>query len=224
MGTSLRTIVYDIGRGAPGVKIEKKIKDANGNMVTSGEFIDVPRKVKAVQIGGPSGGCIPEHLFDKVTLDFESVQETGAILGSGGLVVMDEKTCIVDVAKFFIKFSVDESCGKCTPCRIGNKKLLNILEKFSSGVARESNIEELEKLSRDIMQTSLCGLGQSSPNPILSTIQHFRDEYVAHINGKCPAGMCFKKKPRYYINEKCISCAKCVPVCPVDAIHREGSQ
>ena len=209
MGTSLRTLVYDIGGGAPSVLVGPN-------------KVEVKRRVKAVQIGGPSGGCIPESVFDRVTLCYEGVAKVGAMLGSGGLVVMDEKVCMVDVAKFFIKFSVDESCGKCAPCRIGNQKLLNILENITSGAGKESDISELENLSRVIMETSLCGLGQSSPNPVLSTIQYFRDEYIAHINGKCPAGICFQKKPKYYINEKCISCHKCVPVCPVDAIQKEG--
>jgi len=208
MGTSLRTIVYDIGGGAPAVPF-------GPNKVL------VPRKVKAVQIGGPSGGYIPETLFD-TPVDFESIRKLGAILGSGGLVVMDDKTCMVDMAKFFIKFSVDESCGKCVPCRIGNKKLLGLLEKITSGEGKESDIDELERLSKTIIATSLCGLGQSSPNPVLSMISRFRDELTAHLNGKCPAGVCFKKKPKYHINEKCISCGRCAPICPVDAIHKEG--
>ena len=121
-----------------------------------------------------------------------------------------------------IKFSVDESCGKCVPCRVGNKKLLNILDRFTDGYGTETDIDELETLSRTIIETSLCGLGQSSPNPILSTVTAFRDEYIAHTRGRCPARVCMKKKPKYYINEKCIACAKCPPVCPVDAIHLEG--
>jgi len=210
MGTSLNTMVYEIGGGAPSVLVGPN-------------KVEVARKVKAIQIGGPSGGCIPASVFDSVTLDYESVTQVGAMLGSGGLIIMDDKTCMVDVAKFFIKFSVDESCGKCTPCRIGNKKLLNILDKITGGNGVEGDIAELENLGRDIIQTSLCGLGQSSPNPVLSTIQYFREEYLAHIDGKCFAGVCFRKKPKYQINDKCIGCHKCVPICPVDAIYKEGT-
>jgi len=208
MGTTIKTLVHDIGGGAPSVAF-------GPNKVM------VPRTVKAVQIGGPSGGCIPASMFD-MKLDYESVRQAGAILGSGGLVVMDDKTCMVDIAKFFIKFSVDESCGKCTPCRIGNKKLLNILEKISNGKGTEHDINELLNLSQVVMETSLCGLGQASPNPVVSTIRQFKDEYIEHTKGRCPAGVCMKKKPKYCINDKCISCGRCAPVCPVNAIHKEG--
>ena len=212
MGTTLKTLIYDIGGGAPSTFVGPN-------------KVELKHSVKAVQIGGPSGGCIPESLFD-VGLDYESVKQYGAILGSGGLVVMDDKTCMVNIAKFFIKFCVDESCGKCTPCRIGNRKLLNILEKITSGKGEESDITELENLGKVIIDTSLCGLGQSSPNPVLTTIRFFRDEYIAHINGKCPAGECFKntKRAKYFIDEKCIHCGKCEPVCPVNAIHDGGEK
>jgi len=214
MGTTIKTLVYDIGGGAPAAIINGKNPDGTPKQVS------VPRTVKAVQVGGPSGGCIPASMFD-MKLDYESVRAAGAILGSGGLVVMDNKTCMVDIAKFFIKFSVDESCGKCTPCRIGNKKLLNILEKISDGKGTEHDIEELLSLSQVVMETSLCGLGQASPNPVVSTIRQFRDEYIEHTKGKCPAGVCMKKKPKYYINDKCISCGRCAQgICPVDAIHK----
>ena len=206
MGTTLRTLIYDIGGGAPSVFVGPN-------------KVEVKRKVKAVQLGGPSGGCIAEKDFD-MPLDFDSVKKAGVILGSGGLVVMDDKTCMVEVAKFFVKFSVDESCGKCTPCRIGNKKLLNILEKILDGKGVEADLDELENLSRTIMATSLCGLGQSSPNPVLSTIRVFRDEYMAYINGtKRPA-----KRACPVITDKCIACGRCVPVCPVNAIVQGGAR
>jgi len=208
MGTTLRKLVYDIGGGAPSVFVGPN-------------KVEVKRKVKAVQTGGPSGGCIPESKFD-IALDYETAKANGTILGSGGLVVMDDKTCMVDIAKFFIKFSVDESCGKCAPCRVGNRKLLNLLDKFTAGEAKESDIDELENLCKVIMSTSLCGLGQSSPSPVLSTIRCFRDEYVAHTQGKCPAGVCFRVKPKFQIHQNCIGCGRCAPVCPVGAISKEA--
>ncbi|MCL2756193.1 MAG: 4Fe-4S binding protein [Firmicutes bacterium] len=197
MGITIKEIIYEIGGGY-----------AEGS------------KVKAVQAGGPSGGCIPASMFD-LPIDFDSLQSVGSILGSGGLVVMCDKVCMIDVAKFFIKFSVDESCGKCVPCRIGNIKLLNILEKITSGRGEESDLCELEKLSKTIIETSLCGLGQSSPNPVLSTLTHFREEYLDHIhNRRCGAGIC-RELTTYEINEKCIMCTACIKVCPVDAITGE---
>jgi len=216
MGTSLKTLIYDIGGGAPSVKIQKKTSAG-----PTGEIIEIPRKVKAVQVGGPSGGCIPASMFD-IAMDFESLRAAGAMLGSGGLVVADEKTCMVDMAKFFIKFSVDESCGKCTPCRIGNKKLLNILDRITNGEGEKGDLDELVELGNTVMESSLCGLGQASPNPVLSALVHFKDEYLEHLGGKCPAGACMRKRPKYYIDEKCISCGKCEPVCPVNAIHQES--
>jgi len=197
MGITIKKIIYNIGGGIP-----------NG------------RKAKAVQTGGPSGGCIPAKMFN-LPIDFDSLKSVGSMLGSGGLVVMDEKACMLDVAKFFIKFSVDESCGKCVPCRIGNTKLLNILNKISDGKGEESDLDELERLSKTIIETSLCGLGQSSPNSVLSTLEHFRGEYIDHIrNKKCCAGVC-RELSTYEINEKCIMCTACIKVCPVDAITGE---
>ena len=196
MGTTIREIVFDIGGGIQ-----------NG------------KKAKAVQTGGPSGGCIPERLFD-TKVDFASLKAIGSIMGSGGMVVMDEDDCMVDVCRFFLEFSVDESCGKCTPCRIGNKRLLELLEKLTSGNGTEEDIEKLEDLSIIVSKSSLCGLGQSSPNPILSTLTYFRDEYMAHVgkNKTCPAKKC-KNLLNYFITDKCIGCTKCARNCPVNCIE-----
>lgn len=194
MGTKIKDIVYDIGGGIP-----------NG------------KNAKAVQTGGPSGGCIPVDLFD-TGVDFESLEEIGSIMGSGGMVVMDQDDCMVDIARFFLEFSVDESCGKCTPCRIGNKRLLELLEKFVSGKAENQDIKKLEDLSHMVCSTSLCGLGQSSPNPILSTLQYFRQEYIDHaINKTCSSKAC-KSLLKYNITDKCVGCTKCTKVCPVKCI------
>lgn len=196
MGTTIREIVFDIGGG-----------------------IQDDKKAKAVQTGGPSGGCIPERLFD-TKVDFASLKAIGSIMGSGGMVVMDEDDCMVDVSRFFLEFSVDESCGKCTPCRIGNKRLLELLEKITSGNGSEEDIEKLEDLSIIVSKASLCGLGQSSPNPILSTLTYFRDEYMAHVgeNKTCPAKKC-KSLLNYHITDKCIGCTKCARNCPVNCIE-----
>lgn len=196
MGTTIREIVFDIGGGIQGGK-----------------------KAKAVQTGGPSGGCIPERLFD-TKVDFASLKAIGSIMGSGGMVVMDEDDCMVDVSRFFLEFSVDESCGKCTPCRIGNKRLLELLEKLTSGNGTEEDIDKLENLSIIVSKSSLCGLGQSSPNPILSTLTYFRDEYMAHVgeNKTCPAKKC-KNLLNYFITDKCIGCTKCARNCPVNCIE-----
>ncbi|MDO8722397.1 MAG: NADH-quinone oxidoreductase subunit NuoF [Syntrophales bacterium] len=201
MGTTLRTIVYEIGGGIPGGK-----------------------KFKAAQLGGPSGGCIPaEHLDAPV--DYEKVTELGAIMGSGGLIVMNEDKCIVDIARFFIDFCQDESCGKCTPCREGTKRMLQILTSITEGKGREGDIELLQEMAVIIKNSSLCGLGQTAPNPILSTIRYFRDEYEAHIKeGRCPAGVCTALK-RYTIDaEKCTGCGVCAKVCPTKAARGEKKQ
>lgn len=197
MGTTIKEIVYDIGGGA-----------ANG------------KKVKAVQTGGPSGGCIPTHLFD-TKVDFGSLAAIGSIMGSGGMVVMDEDDCMVDIAKFFLDFTVDESCGKCTPCRIGNKRLLEMLEAITSGKADLKTLKHLEDLSHVICETSLCGLGQTAPNPILSTLRYFRNEYESHVVDRtCPSHVC-KKLAKITITYACIGCGKCKKVCPVDCISGE---
>ncbi|AHL23659.1 NADH-quinone oxidoreductase subunit NuoF [Thermococcus nautili] len=197
MGTTLREILYEIGGGTK-----------------------TGKRIKAVQLGGPSGGCIPEYLFD-TPVDYESVNATGAIMGSGGMVVMDEDTCMVDVAKFFLDFTVKESCGKCTFCRVGTKRMLEILERFTEGKATKEDLERLEKLAHQVKSGSLCGLGQTAPNPVLTTLRYFRDEYLAHIEGKCPAKVC-KPLIRYVIiPERCTGCTACAIFCPANAITGE---
>ena len=198
MGTTLREIVYEIGGGIP-----------NG------------KKFKAAQTGGPSGGCIPASLID-TPVDYDSLIAIGSMTGSGGLIVMDEDNCMVDIAKFFLEFTVDESCGKCTPCRVGTRRMLEILEKITDGRGEDGDIEKLEELALTIKATSLCGLGQTAPNPVLSTLRYFRDEYEAHIYEKrCPAGQC-KKLARYIIDaDKCKGCSLCAKKCPVGAITGE---
>ena len=200
MGTSLREIIYDIGGG---IKHDKKFK--------------------AVQLGGPSGGCIPAEYLD-TPVDYENVNKLGAIMGSGGMVVMDESTCMVDMAKFFISFIVEESCGKCTPCRIGNRRILEILEKITSGKATMEDLDHLTELAEVIKDASLCGLGQSAPNPVLSTLRYFMDEYKAHvIEKRCPAGVC-QDLLRYYISNNCVGCQRCKKNCPAQCISGEARQ
>jgi len=225
MGTTLRTIIFDIGGGIPN-----------------------KRKFKAVQLGGPSGGCVPEAHLD-TPVDYESIAKVGAIMGSGGMIVMDDRTCMVDMARFFMDFIQDESCGKCTPCREGTRRMLEILDRISQGKGEPEDLETLERLSAVIKDSALCGLGQTGPNPVLSTLQYFRHEYEAHIyEKKCPAkrcvallefkvdvdkckkcGICFKncpveaiewrkKEPAYIHQDKCIRCLTCITKCPFDAI------
>lgn len=196
MGTTLREIVEEIG----------------GGVSDGGKF-------KAAQTGGPSGGCIPAKFLD-IEIDYDNLTEIGAMMGSGGLIVMDESTCMVDIAEFFLRFTVDESCGKCTACRIGTKRLLEMLEKITSGRGEDGDIEKLESLCHYIKDNSLCALGQTAPNPVLSTLQYFRDEYVAHVhNHRCPAGACKELTIFKVLPEKCIGCTKCARNCPVGAIH-----
>jgi NADP-reducing hydrogenase subunit HndC len=195
MGTTLREVVYDIGGGIPGKK-----------------------SFKAAQTGGPSGGCIPTSHID-THIDYDSLIEIGCMMGSGGLIVMDETSCMVDIAKFFLQFTVDESCGKCTPCRLGTRRMMELLEKITEGRGEEGDIEELESLAYDIKNASLCGLGQTAPNPVLSTIRYFRDEYEAHIKDKkCPAGSCKALIEYLVIPDRCKKCGICAKHCPVDAI------
>jgi len=195
MGMSIRDVIFKLGGG-----------------------IQNDKKFKAVQMGGPSGGCIPEHLAD-IPIDYDSVNSTGAIMGSGGMVVMDETTCMIDVAKFFLDFTQKESCGKCTFCRIGTKRMLEILTRITEGEGKEGDIEMLEDLSYKIRESSLCGLGQTAPNPVLTTIKYFRDEYEAHINDKkCPAKVCKPLLTYEVIADKCTGCTVCAKNCPTDAI------
>jgi len=198
MGITLREIIYDIGEGIPGGK-----------------------KFKAVQTGGPSGGCVPESLLD-LPVDFEELTKVGSMMGSGGMIVMDEDTCMVDVARYFLSFLRDESCGKCTSCREGIKQMLEILTRITQGKGKEGDIELLEELSEVVKDTSLCALGGTAPNPVLTTIRYFRDEYEAHIKDKkCPARVC-RDLVTYRINEeKCTGCMRCQKECPQDAIVGE---
>ena len=197
MGTTLREVIEEIGGGIP-----------NG------------KTFKAAQTGGPSGGCIPASLID-TPIDYDNLIAIGSMMGSGGLIVMDEDTCMVDLARFFLDFTVDESCGKCTPCRVGTKRLLEILDKIIAGNGEMEDLDRLEELSNYIKSASLCGLGQTAPNPVLSTLRYFRDEYVAHIvDKKCPAGVC-KSLLQFKIDlDKCIGCGMCAKQCPADAITR----
>ena len=194
MGIPLRTIIEDIGGGCP-----------NG------------KKFKAVQTGGPSGGCIPASMLD-ISVDYDSLTKIGAMMGSGGMIVMDEDNCMVDIARFFLDFTVDESCGKCTPCRVGTRRMLEILERITQGKGEEGDIEKLETLAENIKSSALCGLGQTAPNPVLSTIKYFRDEYEAHIKEKrCPAHHC-QALLNYRITDACRGCTACARKCPVNAI------
>ncbi len=201
LGIELREVIYDIGGGIEG-----------------------DRKLKAVQTGGPSGGCITADMID-IAVDYESLAKAGSIVGSGGMVVLDETDCMVNIAKYFLEFTQAESCGKCVPCRIGTKRLLEILQRITDGRGRPGDIELLEKLSNDVRSASLCGLGQTAPNPVLSTIRYFRDEYEAHINEKrCPAGVCKELLTYSILEEFCKGCTMCARVCPAGAIVGEKKQ
>ena len=198
MGMTLREVIYDIGGGIPKGK-----------------------KFKAAQTGGPSGGCIPASHID-VPIDYDNLIELGSMMGSGGMIIMDEDNCMVDIAKFFLEFTVDESCGKCPPCRIGTKRMYEILDRITSGKGEEGDIEKLELLAENIKQSALCGLGQTAPNPVLSTLRYFRDEYEAHVKEhRCPAGVCRSLLKYFIIPDKCKGCSLCSKKCPVGAISGE---
>ncbi len=201
MGTTLREVIFEIGGG---------IK--NG------------RKFKAVQTGGPSGGCLTEKHLD-IAIDFDNLIAAGSMMGSGGMIVMDEDDCMVSVAKFFLEFTVEESCGKCSPCRIGNKRLHELLTHITKGNGTMADLDRLRNMSLVIKDTSLCGLGQSSPNPVLSTLANFMDEYVAHVSGKkCPSGQCRDLMRYTIIEDKCVGCTACARACPVNAISGERKE
>ncbi|MBE5986373.1 MAG: NADH-quinone oxidoreductase subunit NuoF [Paenibacillaceae bacterium] len=198
MGITLREVIYDIGGG---IKNNKKFK--------------------AVQTGGPSGGCITKENLD-IPIDYESLNSIGSMMGSGGMIVMDEDNCMVDIAKFYLEFTKDESCGKCTPCRIGNTRMLEILEKITKGNGTEQDLKDLIELGDVIKDTSLCGLGQTSPNPVLSTLHYFQDEYLAHVRDKhCPAGVCQALFSFHILPEKCVGCTACARICPAHCIEGE---
>ncbi|MCP4216997.1 MAG: NADH-quinone oxidoreductase subunit NuoF [bacterium] len=201
MGITLREIIFEIGGGIP-----KK------------------KKFKAVQTGGPSGGCIPEQLLD-LPIDYDSLVQAGSIMGSGGMIVMDEDTCMVDLARYFLNFTVQESCGKCTPCRVGTRHMVELLDKICNGLGEESDLEQLEFLAKTVKSTSLCGLGQTAPNPVLTTLKYFKDEYLAHVKDKrCPSMICKALIEYSVILEKCTGCQRCVSVCPTGAITGPRSQ
>jgi len=195
MGITLREIIFDIGGG---------IKDG--------------KKFKAAQIGGPSGGCLTDEHLD-MPMDYDSLQKAGAMVGSGGLVVLDESTCMVEISRYFMSFTQDESCGKCIPCRVGTKQMLEIMEKIVAGEGTMDDLKTLEELALVVKNASLCGLGKTAPNPILSTIKYFKNEYIAHIvDKKCPAGECTALRAFKIDPEKCKGCTKCSKVCPAGAI------
>jgi NADH-quinone oxidoreductase subunit F len=193
LGVTIRQVVEEIGGGAaPG------------------------RTFKAVQIGGPSGGCLPAVLAD-TPIDFEALTAAGAIMGSGGLVVLDDTDCLVDIARYFLRFTQNQSCGKCTFCRIGTRRMLDILDRICEGQGQPGDLEELRDLAEQVRASSICGLGRTAPNPVLTTLRYFREEYEAHLQGRCPAGRC-PALIQYRITEKCIGCTLCAQQCPVDAI------
>jgi NADH:ubiquinone oxidoreductase subunit F (NADH-binding)/NADH:ubiquinone oxidoreductase subunit E len=216
-GTKVFSLAGKIERGGlievpMGITIREVVEQIGGGVAEGRQF-------KAVQIGGPSGGCIPASLGD-TPVDFEALTEVGAMMGSGGFVVLDDADCMVEMARYFLSFTQSESCGKCTPCRVGTKRMLEILTRLCNGQGRSGDIEKLEQLAKTVKAQSLCGLGKTAPNPVLTTIKYFRDEFEAHIEGRCPAGKC-PKLITYSINDDCIGCTKCAVECPVEAISGE---
>ena len=214
-GTKVFALAGKINRGGlievpMGITIKQIVEEIGGGIANG-------KKFKAVQIGGPSGGCIPASMSD-TSIDFDSLKEVGAMMGSGGLIVLDESDCMVDIAHYFLSFTQEESCGRCTFCRIGTQRMLEILEKIKTGKGKLSDLDLLEKLAINTKKGSICGLGKTAPNPVLSTLKYFRHEYEAHINGKCPSGKC-EELIRYEINDNCTGCTKCAQRCPVNAIE-----
>jgi NADH:ubiquinone oxidoreductase subunit F (NADH-binding)/ferredoxin len=193
-----------------GISIKEVIEDIGGGIAGGLRF-------KAVQVGGPSGGCVPAKLAH-VSVDYETLKDVGAMMGSGGLVALDESDCMVDIARYFLEFTQNQSCGKCTFCRIGTRRMLDILERLCAGEGKKTDIEELEHLAQMIQNTSICGLGGTAPNPVLSTIKYFRDEYEAHLDRRCPAGRC-RALITYSVTDDCIGCTLCAQHCPADAIE-----
>jgi NADH:ubiquinone oxidoreductase subunit F (NADH-binding)/Pyruvate/2-oxoacid:ferredoxin oxidoreductase delta subunit len=216
-GTKVFSLAGKIERGGlievpMGITIHEVVEQIGGGVADGRAF-------KAVQIGGPSGGCIPASLGD-TTVDFEALIEVGAMMGSGGFVVLDDTDCMVEMARYFLSFTQSESCGKCTPCRVGTKRMLEILDRLCRGNGKSGDIEKLEQLAKTVKTQSLCGLGKTAPNPVLTTLKYFRDEFAAHIAGRCPAGKC-EKLITYAITDDCIGCTKCAVDCPVEAIKGE---
>jgi NADH:ubiquinone oxidoreductase subunit F (NADH-binding)/NAD-dependent dihydropyrimidine dehydrogenase PreA subunit len=214
-GTKVFALAGKVARGGlievpMGISIQEIIEDIGGGIAG-----DVP--FKAVQIGGPSGGCVPSKL-GHIAVDYESLAEAGTMMGSGGLVVLDESDCMVDIARYFLQFTQNQSCGKCTFCRIGTRRMLDILDRLCAGQSNKADLEELEMLGKMVKKASLCGLGKTAPNPVLSTLKYFRDEYEAHLEKRCPAGKC-KALIRYTVMDDCIGCTLCAQHCPVQAIQ-----
>lgn len=214
-GTKVFALAGKVARGGlievpMGMTVREIVEGIGGGIADGKRF-------KAVQIGGPSGGCVPAHLAD-TPVDYEALAEVGAIMGSGGMVVLDETDCMVDIARYFLEFTQNESCGKCTFCRIGSKRMLEIVTGLCQGKANRSDLDRLEHLAHEMKRASFCGLGKTAPNPVLSSLEYFREEYEAHLVGRCPAGKC-KDLIEYSIDEKCIGCTICHQHCPVDAIE-----